>query len=328
MVKNVSRRSAISLILSGLAAHALAQGAAGKWPERPVRLIVPAPAGGSADFAGRVVGNALSELWGQSVVVDNRPGGSGVIGTLAAVRSPADGYTLLLGWGYLIQRPSMSNNVPYDVHKDLIPISRLVDTEDALVVPASLNVKTVAEFINYARTNPTQASMAIYGQGTSSHLHAELFKKETGLPNIITVPFQGITPVMSALLGNQVKAGWTDLGGSRVYHKSSELRFLAKVGVSRSPLLPDVPTFTEVDIKGFEKSGFIGLFAPAGTPAEIVNKAASDVQKVFQRADVQQRFTETGSRVNVVPTQEFSNMLRRDEKHWAAIARDGNIRID
>ena len=253
-----------------LAGAALAQSAA-NFPDRPIKLIVPYPPGGSTDPVARLLASDLSTRLGQPVVVDNRPGAAGSIGTEAVARAAPDGYTLLLHTSVIATDPTFKKTLPYDVKRDLAPVTLAVNGPYLLVVNPSLPVKNVAELIAYAKANPGKLNFGSAGQGSSGHLIGELFKTSAGI-DMVHVPYKGGGPSITGLMGNEVQLLFDTISGSGALAENGKLRALAVTSSARSPALPNVPTINESGLKDFSVVYWLGIFAPAKTPPEIVDK--------------------------------------------------------
>jgi tripartite-type tricarboxylate transporter receptor subunit TctC len=271
-----------------------------------------------------MIADKLQQTWGQPVVVDNKPGASGIIGTQQVVRTAADGYTLLYHNTVLIQQPSMMEKLPYDPLKDLQPVTATLKTNNIFVVPASSPAKTLKEFIDLARSQTAQGSYGSYGIGSAAHLNGELFKQQTGL-DLTHVAFQGSAPMITNLIGNQLPSAFIDIPSALPHMKN--LRPLAIAGTQRPPELSGVPTFTELGYKSFEPMGWHGLFLPAGTPSTIAQKISKDVNAVLQMPDVQARLKAMGVAPGGGTPEEFAQVIKADAAIYADITKAANIRI-
>ena len=294
------------------------------YPNKPVKIVLPYPAGGGSDAVARMIADKLQQTWGQPVVVDNKPGASGIIGTQQVVRTAADGYTLLYHNTVLIQQPSMMEKLPYDPLKDLQPVIATLKTNNIFVVPASSPAKTLKEFIDLARSQTAQGSYGSYGIGSAAHLNGELFKQQTGL-DLTHVAFQGSAPMITNLIGNQLPSAFIDIPSALPHMKN--LRPLAIAGTQRPPELSGFPTFTELGYKSFEPMGWHGLFLPAGTPSTIAQKISKDVNAVLQMPDVQARLKAMGVAPGGGTPEEFAQVIKADAAIYADITKAANIRI-
>jgi tripartite-type tricarboxylate transporter receptor subunit TctC len=308
-------------------ASALAQGTgASGYPARPVRLVVPYPAGGATDVLARAIAAPLGQQWQRTVVVENRPGASGMIGADAVVKAAPDGYTLLLTLTSVVQLPSQYAKPPFDPVRDLTAVSELATTH--LVVAANSSMPgNLAEMVQLAKSRPKAYSYGTYGTGSGAHLYMEVFTGTAGL-DMVHVPYKGEAPLLNDLLGGQVSLGTISVMGIKPHLRTGKLRALAVVGNTRAPLLPDVPTFQELGYRGLDGPGWFGLFAPAGTPRPIVDKVSADVNAILASPDIQQRMTDLGVIVKGSRPQEFTEVARADQAYWAGVIRKLNIRLD
>lgn len=294
------------------------------YPNKPVKIVLPYPAGGGSDAVARLIADKLQQSWGQPVVVDNKPGASGIIGTQQVVRAAADGYTVLYHNTVLIQQPSMMEKLPYDPFKDLQPVTVTLKTNNIFVVSASSPAKTLKEFIELAKSQTAQSSYGSYGIGSAAHLHGELLKQQTGL-DLTHVAFQGSAPMITNLLGNQLPSAFIDIPSTLPHMKN--LRALAIAGTQRQPELPNVPTFTELGYKSFDPMGWHGLFLPAGTPNAIAQKISKDVNAVLQMPEVIARLKAIGVMPGGGTPEEFAQVIKTDAAIYADITKAANIRI-
>jgi len=300
--------------------------AADNYPAKPIRMIVPFPAGGGTDIIGRLVGQELSARWGQSVVVENRPGASGTIGYGMAAKAPADGYTILLGITTLIQAPWLYKNLPYKI-SDLTPVSQIVRSADILMVPSASGITTLRQFVEKAKANPGSFSYASYGNASTSHFNGERFKKEAGI-DIVHVPFQGANPAMAAVLGNQLNIGFIDASTASAHLKSDRVNVIGVAGSLRHPALPDVPTVGEQGYPGLDANGFFAVFVPAGTPQPIVDKLGAEVADIVKSPTVHARLTQMGLVPVASLPAEFKAQLEKDSLHWKQSAETLGISLD
>jgi tripartite-type tricarboxylate transporter receptor subunit TctC len=319
----------ISAILcaAGLAiASSLA--AAQSYPSRPVRLVITYPPGGTTDFVGRPVAQKLSELLGQQVVVDNRGGAGGVIGTMIVAQAPPDGYTLLLGTssGMLIN-PMLQSKPAYDGFRDFAPISRTNINPQALVANAMLPVNNVKELLAYARANPGKLNVASSGVGTPNHLGAEMLKYMAKI-DIVHVAYKGGGPAMTDLIGGQVQLQFSSIPTVLTHVKAGRIKMLAIGSAKRSPALPDVPTIAEAGVPGYEYTTWYGIFAPRGTPASIVTLLNSAVTKAVLSPEVTQRLAPQGAEPSPSTPQELTQYMKEESARWAKTIKAANIRLD
>lgn len=302
--------------------------ASAAYPSRPVKLIVPYPAGGgAADMAARTVAVELAKLWGQPVVVENRPGASGMLGNELVVKSSADGYTLLLGITTLIQQPFLYAKLPYDAKKDLAPVSQIGAASNLFVVTSDVPAATLKEFAALTRSQPGKFNFGSFGNGSTSHIQGELLRSRASLDSI-HVPYNGSAPLINAILGGQVTSSFIDIGTAQPHLKSGRFKALAVTGEQRLRSLPDVPTFKELGYPGFEPYGWWGLFVPAATPRSIVDKISADVVRVMRMPEAVARFESLNLQPIGNSADEFAKVMARDTPLWEKAIREANIKID
>ncbi|MCA4904370.1 MAG: tripartite tricarboxylate transporter substrate binding protein [Rhodocyclaceae bacterium] len=299
----------------------------GGYPAKPIRMIVPYVPGGPTDILGRSVAQAIGEALGQTVVIDNRPGAAGNVGTVAAARSAPDGYTLNMVAISFAVAPSLDPKVGFDPLRDFAPISLVATVNNMLVVHPSLPVKTVKELIGLARARPGQMTYASGGNGGAQHLAGELFASLAGV-KMLHIPYKGSAPGVSALLGGEVMLGFTDTLITLPLVKAGKLRALAVTGPARSPLVPDVPTMAEAGIANYAVNVWFGLLAPAGTPAEIVSRLGAEVGRHVRSAEMRERLTALGAEPVGNTPEQFAAFLKAEIARWAEVVRTARIRAD
>ena len=299
----------------------------GGYPAKPIRMIVPYVPGGPTDILGRSVAQAIGEALGQTVVIDNRPGAAGNVGTIAAARSAPDGYTLNMVAISFAVAPSLDPKVGFDPLRDFAPISLVATVNNMLVVHPSLPVKTVKELIGLARARPGQMTYASGGNGGAQHLAGELFASLAGV-KMLHIPYKGSAPGVSALLGGEVMLGFTDTLITLPLVKAGKLRALAVTGPVRSPLVPDVPTMAEAGVANYAVNVWFGLLAPAGTPAEIVSRLGAEVGRYVGSAEMRDRLTALGAEPVGNTPEQFAAFLKAEIARWAAVVRTARIRAD
>jgi tripartite-type tricarboxylate transporter receptor subunit TctC len=298
------------------------------YPTKPVRMVVPFPPGGSLDIAGRLIAQKLSEAWGQSVVVENKPGAGGNIGADFVAKSPADGYTILLGaLSTHAVNPSLYKTMPYDAAKDFAPITLIAVTPNVLVVNASSPVNNVKEFIAYAKANPGKLSFGSGSNGSAGHLAGELFKVETGT-DAVHIPFKGGAPATQALLAGDTQFMFDNLANAMAQVKAGKLKALAVTTAKRSPLVPDLPTMAEAGLPGFDISTWYGFFAPAGTPPAIVAKWNADVTKILNSPDVRAKIVADGAEPSPNTPEQFAQMIAAELAKYAKIVKASGAKVD
>jgi tripartite-type tricarboxylate transporter receptor subunit TctC len=312
---------------AGLALAALATTASAQtYPSGPVKLIVPIPAGGVTDVMARVVGQRLQEMWGQTVIVENRPGGNSGVGAQVVERAPPDGLTLLVAPdSTFTANPALFAKLPYDPDH-FTPIAVLCRATPMLMVHPSLPVKNVAELIAYAKTNPGKLSYGSFGTGTYAHLSMEDLKQRTGI-DMQHVPYRGAAPGLNGLLGNEVQVMMLNLSSVEQHAKEGKIRLIAAATEQRAPALPDLPAVAET-VPGFQTSVWFGLWGPANLPPEVLAKLQADVAKALELPETKQFFkTNSFERVALSP-QDFAKLIQSDLKHWSALINAVGAKVD
>ena len=320
------RRAALGLILAAtLPALSWAQ----TYPSKPVTLVVPFPAGGGPDLTARILAEKLSVRWGQSVVVDNKPGAGGLIGANGVAKSAADGHQLLLTPNTLVISPHVlpkGAGGGIDVMKDLIPVIAPASTPMVLVANPDLGVKSVPELIALAKRTPGMA-YASAGNGSPMHFAGEMFKKSSGV-DLLHVPYRGTAPALTAVLSGEVKLLYVGLGGVLQQVKAGKLTALAVTEKTRTDILPVVPTATEQGVRNVVVNAWYGVFAPAATPAAVVTKINQDINDVLRMPDVRTRLIAAGIEVLGGPAQTLAEFMKEDDQRYGSIAREMNIKAD
>jgi len=290
------------------------------YPTRPIRIIVPFGPGGPADVAARLIGNVLQEGFGQSVVVENRTGAGGVIGTQEAAKSPPDGYTLLMMSNTQTANESLMPQRKYELMRDLLPIAPVNSSDLVIVVHPSVPAKTLQEFIALAKAQPGKLNYASSGQGTPYHMAGELFKTMAGI-NLVHVPYRNSGEARSGVIGGQVQMMIDAVTAMAPNIGEKQVRALATTGKTRSAVLPEVPTATEAGVAGYEATIWLGLMAPAGTPKPIIDKLNAAVTAAVKRADIVKLWTDQGAVPMAMSPDEFDTFLRADIVKWAEVTR-------
>jgi tripartite-type tricarboxylate transporter receptor subunit TctC len=320
----VLRFAAASVVLA-LAATTTAS--AQTYPSRPIRMMVPFPAGGGSDTMGRIVGGKLGERLGQQIVVENRPGAAGSIGADIAARAPADGYNILLGsTSELVQYPNVNPKVPYDPLRDFAPISMVGTIPMVLVVHPSLPVKNAKELIALAKGRPGQINFGSAGQGATTHLAVELFILLTNV-KMTHVPYKGSPQAVADLVAGNVQLGIPTMPAALPFIKSGRVKVLGVTTAKRASNLPDVPTLAEAGVKGYEAALWTGILAPAGTPAAVVNRLNGEIAKVLELKEVRDALAKQGAEAQSGSPQEFAAFLKTEHAKWARVVKEANIRI-
>jgi len=325
---SVTRAVTAAALLASIAVTAVcgsSQSAmASDYPNRRITLVIPYPAGGATDVLGRLLANKLSEAWKTTVVVENKSGGGGVVGNDFVAKAQPDGYTVLLAITQIIQAPSLVAKLPYDVFKDLTPVTQVALSTIVLVVPEQQPFKSVKELVDYAKANPGKP-YGTFGNATTSHLYGELLKKVAGI-EMTHVPYRGSAPLTNDLLNNTVTAAFQDLTTAHAQIKAGKFRALAVGGEQRRKAMPDVPTMGELGYPGFEIEGWLGVFVPAATPKEIVKKLSDELARIVASPEGIAGI-ETLSLVPVGGTPEdFEKAARRDLDKWADVVKQTGVK--
>ena len=324
-IENAAR----TLVILGLmlvTAAAVAQGAA-QYPSKPIRVILPYAPGGSTTGVTRIYTQKLTEVWGQSVIVDNRPGGNTIIGSEAMVRSPNDGYTLLTVTNTHVINPLLIKTMPYDTLKDFAAISTLTRSDYMIGIHPSVPARNLKELIALAKAKPGSLNSATVGTGTVQHLVHELFCITAGV-KITHVPYKGGGPAMTDLIGGQVQMSMNNLVNLAPHVKSGKVRAIAVSGDTRNPLLPDMPTFTEAGLPGYVANNWFGMLAPAGTPKDILEKVAAEIRKAQGSADVKEQLAKQGVDPLASTPAQFEALIRSDMERYAKVIKTANIKVE
>lgn len=328
----ITRRTALGRVIAGSAiTHAamLATSAAAqeRWPARAVRIVVPFAAGGSTDVIARMVGQKLSVLWGQPVVIENRAGAGGNVGADVVAKSKGDGYTLLMASGSITINPHIYKTMPFDTEKDLIPITNVASGPMLLVVSERSAVKSAKELIALAKASPGTVTFGSAGIGSQVHLAAENFANAARV-EINHVPYRGESLAYNDLIAGQIQMMVGNFAAASALLGNGRLRALAVTSKQRSPLLPDVPTLAESGLPGFENSGWFGLLAPAGTPQDIVDKVQRDTTKALAETEMKARLYVQGMSPVGNSPPEFSKAMNAESKFWATVVKNRNIKAN
>lgn len=311
------------LALAAAALPAIAQ----NFPVKPLRIIVPFPAGGTTDILARAVGQKLTEEWKQQVVIDNRPGAGANIGAEVAAKSPADGYTLFGISTIHCINPSLYSKLAYDPIRDFTPVTLVAETSQVLAVHPSLPVKTVKEFIAYAKARPGQLNYSSAGNGSQPHLTAEMFKTQTGI-SYVHVPYKGAPPAMVDLLAGQVALTFATAPSAVPHVKSGKIRALGVSTAKRISALSEVPTIAEAGVAGFEASGSNGLVVPAGTPQAIVERLNATIVKIVNEPPMRKYLSEQGADPRTMTIAEYGDYLKSEVAKWAKVVKASGAKID
>ena len=307
------------LLLAVLAFAAGAQ--AQTWPSKAVRFIVPFPPGGSTDVAARTVADKLTRALGAQVLVENRAGGGGAIGTVEAARAAPDGHTLLFAADPVITLHLVVKNVQFDMQRDFIAVTQVTTQPIAVAVHSSLPVKDVQELIAYAKANPGKLSFAHSGTGSGQHMSGELLKKMAGI-DMVHVPYKGGGPAVQDLVGGQVPVGVLGSTPLIPHHKAGRIRIIAFTSKERFPPMPEIPTLHESGLAGFDTTQWLGILAPKGTPADIVDRVYAETRKALELQDVKERLAQAALQPVGNSPKEFEALIRADLERWTAVAKE------
>jgi tripartite-type tricarboxylate transporter receptor subunit TctC len=314
------------LATAGLALAAPALGQTPPWPSRAVRIIVPFPAGAGTDLLARAYAQRLSEAWGQPVVIENRAGAAGIIGTEAAFRAPKDGYTILMANSSVLAiGPAINPNLPYDPVGGFDPVALVGANDNGLVVRMASPFRSVADVVAAAKARPGELTYATAGAGTSGHMAGEFFKQLAGI-DITHVPYRGTPPAVTDMLGGQVDMTMTTLNSIIAAVRNGQARVLATTGRTRDPLLPEAPTLAELGFPGYEASGWLGFVVPSGTPAEVTARIAESIRRIAADPAFAQRITEAGMRPLISTPEEFRAILAPELARWRDVAQRAGVK--
>jgi len=319
MIQNLLKITLLALSFSALTA------AAQPYPNRPVKVIIPFPPGGTLDTVGRMLAQKLGEQMGQPFVVENRAGGNGTIGADAVAKAPADGYTLLFNASTFVTAPMTMKSVPYGVVKDFSPIALVAKAPLSVAINKNLPITDIKSLLAYAKANPGKMSFAVGSIGSAGHLSTELLKRAGGI-NYLVVPYKGTAPAFQDLIGGQIDGFIDPILGSLQYHKSGLLRVVAVTSSTRAPNLPDVPTVAET-IPGYEFFSWYGLWGPAKLPSEVVTQLNAEVNKALA-TDMQTKLVQQGLLLSPGSTDDFVKFQASDMARSQKIITDGNIRLE
>ncbi len=297
------------------------------YPAKSIKIIVPFPAGGIADLYARLIGSRVTESWRQPVVIENRTGAGGNIGADAVAKSPPDGYTLVMSaLGPHAVNVSLFSKMPYDPVRDFSPIALVLEAEGLLVVHPSVPAQSVLDLIAYGRAHPGRLTFASAGMGTASHLAGELFKTMARV-EMTHVPYKGNVPAITDLLAGQTSLLFATMPTVLPHAKAGKLRAIATIGAVRSAAAPELPTVAE-SLPGFEVNNWIGLFAPAGTPADIVRRWNGEVMRIMQSPDIQARLPAEGARFSPNTPEQFGEFVKAEIAKWAPVVKASGARVD
>ena len=297
------------------------------YPVKSVRLIVPYAPGGIVDYVGRLMGQRLSDAFSQNVVIDNRPGAGGIIGIETASKSSGDGYTLLIMDPAIVINPSLLAKVPYDINKDLVPVTILSSSPLVLAINAKVPANSVQELVNLAKSQPGKLSFASAGIGTTPHMAGEMFKARIQ-QNITHVPYKGSGPAMTDLVAGQVQMTFSSITAALPFIKDGRLRGLATTGDKRAAALSNLPTIAEAGFPGFDVNLWLAIFVPSATPGDIVSRLNSELRKALQNPEIKSGFEKVGAEPVGSTRQDAAAFIKSEFKKWAEVIRNANIKTD
>ena len=316
-------RAAVSVCIIALSTHVCAQA----WPAHPIRFIMTAPAGSSIDVLGRTIADKLGPRLGQTVIVENKPAAGGTLATTEVAHAAPDGYTMLLGYNGPLSFAPLLQKLPYDVHKDLAPVITTTSQPNVLAVNASLPVHTLAELVAYAKANPGKLSYASVGNGSSSHLNMELFKKMAGI-DIVHIPFNGSPPAVTATIQGETQMLFAVMQPLQGQIKAGKLRALAVTTAKPFALFPGIPSIAESGYPGFEALAWNGIMVPAGTPRPIIDRLNKEINAIFNEPDVVQRMNAQGFALVGGTPEAFGNLVSDEAQRWAPVIKSVGLKVD
>ena len=314
-------------IAISIAALPVAGADAPGYPNKTIRIVVPFPPGGISDVMSRVFGQKFTDSWNQPVIIENRAGAGGNIGSDIVAKSPPDGYTLVMGSiGTHAVNASLFSKMPYDTVKDFAPVALVVEADGLLVLHPSVPVKTVKDLIAFARARPGQLAYASAGNGTASHLAGELFKSLAKI-DLVHIPYKGNVPAITDLVGGQTSMLFATMPTVLPLARAGKLHALAVTGAQRNPAAPEIPAMAET-LPGFDVTNWIGLFAPAGTPADIVAKLNTEAMRIMRLPEVQSRLVNEGAKSRPNTPVEFGAFVKTEMARWGKVIRQAGVRAD
>ncbi len=319
--------SLASLMALTAVPHAHAADAAAKYPDKPIRLIVPYPAGGGTDMMARLVANHMSQHWKQTVVVENIAGAAGQLGLNTAARAAPDGYTIALGISSFLQAPYLYKNLPYDVYKDFEPLSVLAYSTNLWLVPAGSPIQTFEQLVEQAKREPGKLSYGSYGPGTSAHLHMERVKRALGI-DLTHIPYKGAAPLLNDTLGGHVSVGVVDVTTATPHVTSGKARVLAVDGARRVPSAKDAPLLSELGVQGVGSNGWFAFLAPAGTPQPIVDKLSVEINRIIRTPEMMEAFAGLSLMPGGTTPQEMRARMQKEGPIWGQMIQDIGLTLD
>ena len=316
-------QSLIALLCGTYAAIAGAQA----YPSKPIRIIVPYPPGGPSDMQARLIGIELTKAWGQTSVIDNRGGGSGIIGTELAARADADGHTLILMSATNAVQPGLYPKLPYDLARDFAFITQITSGPGIMVVNPALPVRSASELIAYARARPGKVSFGSAGNGAPSHLAVELLKVMAQI-DVVHIPYKGMAPALTDVIGGQIQSSIPTIAGGLPLTRAGKLRALAVTGAQRSPAEPALPTVAESGVPGYQASNWYGFAAPAKTPRAIVDKLNREFARIMAAPDVREKLLNVGMEPATTTPEQFTGFVKAEVVKWTKVVKSAGIHAD
>lgn len=321
----IHRRRFLATLASASAAYPLRPAAAQDFPSRPFKLIVTVSAGGGADTVARLIGSRLNTMWNQPVVVENRLGATGMIGAEAVAKSPADGYTALFASTSFIQAPALFPDAPYNIERDFAPVSQAVGLAVVLVVGAESPYRTLQDYLAAARGGSKPVNYGSIGIGSSMHIYGETLAKDSGA-KLVHVPYRGEAPAITDTVAGHLDSAFISVASGAPLIKSGKLRPLAVIGRTRTPVLPDVPSFVELGFPRLDLLGWYGILVPAATPRPVVAKLSTDIAEVMRRPDVVSTIRDGGNEPVGGTPEQFGELLQRDFAKWKQLVQEAGIK--
>ena len=324
----MKRRTLLKAAGAAAAGAALPSALAQTYPGKSIRMIIPFPPGGATDILGRVLAQKLGDQLGQTVVVENRPGAGGAIGSEMLAKAPPDGYTIQMATVSTHSiGPAMNPKTPYDVKRDFAPVAHLADATNVLIVSPSLPVNNLKEFIAYLKANPGRVNFSSSGNGTIVHMTGEMFKMQTGT-FAVHIPYRGTALAIPDIISGQIGFMFDNITSTLAQVKSGKVKALGITQLKRSPLLPEIPTMDEAGLKGFESNTYFGVFAPAGTPAAIVQRLNAEINKALLVADFKERLAANGAEGVGGTPEQFARVIERETAKYAAVIKRAGIKSE
>jgi tripartite-type tricarboxylate transporter receptor subunit TctC len=325
--RNTTTTSLLFALAALLSAALLANGALAGYPDRLVKIVVPFAPGGGTDVIARTLAQEMAKDLGATVIIENKPGAGTIIGTQAVATSEPDGYTLLMGTFANAVNPSLNAKLPYDAHKDLVPVALVARSFNIVVVNPKSPFQSIADLIAAAKADPEKLSYGTFGTGTSAHLAGELFKNMAKV-NLTTVPYKGAAPAITDLIGGQIQVMFTTVASAASLIEGGQLRALAVTSAERSPAFPRLPTVAEAGVPGYAAESWYGLFAPARTPADIIDRLNRSASLAVQSEAFKKLSVNEGLVMVARPPQELDRYVRGEEERWRKVIQDAGIKVE